>query len=667
MTTRSYLMLLVLLLLCSFAYAQSIGSVWGYGLEGGVARGDNAGDDEEIVPMGRGHLQLEMAKQVLVRFGVGYTQLKAVTDNDVAVYDTKNLQGDIRILFRPIQMNLLSPYIYAGFGATKDLGRNQSDIIPIIPAGFGFQTKLSSRFLFDLSAGYNLALSDKLDDERVRPDNQMNRFTNKKHDGYFNVMFGIVLTRPYVRKEPREMTIALDKKLEVDPQTADSDNDGLFDVTEVAEYKTDPQKADTDMDGINDGDEVNKYHTDPLVKDTDKDGISDGDEIFKYRSNPLLADSDNDGLSDFLELTQYKTDMIKADTDGDGLSDGDEVSKYRTDPLNPDSDKDGLTDGLEVNKHKTDPNKADTDSDGLNDYSEVVAYLTNPLSIDSDGGGMNDGAEIKAGKFPLDAKDDGPTMPEPKKAEPVVVPVPKPDISQKDTDGDGLMDVDEQQKYRTDPTKKDTDGDGLSDGDEVLKYRTDPLVADTDKDGISDGLEINQYKTDPNKADTDGDSLNDYAEIMTHRTDALKIDSDGGGMNDGAEIKAGKNPLDSKDDLLDMSKGKKVVLEGIMFASGKATILPESTTILDKVYESLKANPDVNVQILGHTDSVGSDENNRSLSLKRAQAVKDWLTAKGINSARIKVVGKGEAEPIASNDTSDGRARNRRIEFQVEN
>jgi OOP family OmpA-OmpF porin len=137
-------------------------------------------------------------------------------------------------------------------------------------------------------------------------------------------------------------------------------------------------------------------------------------------------------------------------------------------------------------------------------------------------------------------------------------------------------------------------------------------------------------------------------------------------MNDGAEIKFGKNPLDPKDDLLDMTKGKKVVLEGIMFESAKATIRPESKTILTKVYESLQANPDVTVIIAGHTDSVGGEDSNRSLSLRRAQAVKDWLVDKGVDSARIKVIGKGEAEPIASNDTSDGRAKNRRIEFEIE-
>jgi outer membrane protein OmpA-like peptidoglycan-associated protein len=137
-------------------------------------------------------------------------------------------------------------------------------------------------------------------------------------------------------------------------------------------------------------------------------------------------------------------------------------------------------------------------------------------------------------------------------------------------------------------------------------------------------------------------------------------------MNDGAEIKAGKNPLDPKDDLFELIKGKKVVLHGINFDTNKFKVLPESEWILEKARASMVAYPDVTVVIVGHTDNVGSDEDNRTLSQKRAQSVKDWLVAKGIDAGRMKVVGKGETEPMASNDTDDGRAQNRRMEFLVE-
>jgi outer membrane protein OmpA-like peptidoglycan-associated protein len=78
------------------------------------------------------------------------------------------------------------------------------------------------------------------------------------------------------------------------------------------------------------------------------------------------------------------------------------------------------------------------------------------------------------------------------------------------------------------------------------------------------------------------------------------------------------------------------------------------------------ANPNVNVVITGHTDNVGSEKYNQNLSLRRAQSVKNWLVSKGIESNRMRTVGRGKLEPIASNDTEEGRLENRRIEFYVE-
>lgn len=115
-----------------------------------------------------------------------------------------------------------------------------------------------------------------------------------------------------------------------------------------------------------------------------------------------------------------------------------------------------------------------------------------------------------------------------------------------------------------------------------------------------------------------------------------------------------------------LEKGKTVVLKGVSFEFNKATLTNESETILTRAYNALVANPDVQVEISGHTDNVGSEQYNQVLSLKRAQAVKNWLVQKGIASNRMKTVGKGENEPVASNATDTGRAENRRIEFYVQ-
>ncbi len=104
----------------------------------------------------------------------------------------------------------------------------------------------------------------------------------------------------------------------------------------------------------------------------------------------------------------------------------------------------------------------------------------------------------------------------------------RPASAQPDTDGDGLADADERNKYRTDPVNPDTDGDGLRDGDEVRKYYTDPNNADTDGDGLADGVEVLKHKTNPLNPDTDGDGVKDGAEIdagtdpLRHAEDAEK-------------------------------------------------------------------------------------------------------------------------------------------------
>ncbi|MGD0038120.1 MAG: OmpA family protein [Bacteroidota bacterium] len=122
----------------------------------------------------------------------------------------------------------------------------------------------------------------------------------------------------------------------------------------------------------------------------------------------------------------------------------------------------------------------------------------------------------------------------------------------------------------------------------------------------------------------------------------------------------------SNDTVIVLVKGKTVVLRGVNFEFNKATLTKYSEKILWRAYNALVANPNVSVVITGHTDNVGSQKYNQALSLKRAQAVKNWLVEKGIASKRMRTVGRGENEPVASNDTEEGRLQNRRMEFYVE-
>lgn len=116
-----------------------------------------------------------------------------------------------------------------------------------------------------------------------------------------------------------------------------------------------------------------------------------------------------------------------------------------------------------------------------------------------------------------------------------------------------------------------------------------------------------------------------------------------------------------------LQKGKNVVLQGVNFQKSSATLTEPSEAILRKALVALVANPDVNVEIAGYTDNLGNQRRNEELSLARAQAVKDWLVESGIDQRRMSVAGMGIRDPIASNSTAEGRAKNRRIEFHVKN
>lgn len=113
-------------------------------------------------------------------------------------------------------------------------------------------------------------------------------------------------------------------------------------------------------------------------------------------------------------------------------------------------------------------------------------------------------------------------------------------------------------------------------------------------------------------------------------------------------------------------KGDKIeILQQVRFASGKATILPESHNLLQQVVDAVITNNVKRVRVEGHTDNRGVKANNQVLSEDRARAVKDYLVSQGIDAERLESVGYGDAKPIAPNLTARGRELNRRVEFIV--
>lgn len=302
-----------------------------------------------------------------------------------------------------------------------------------------------------------------------------------------------------------------------------------------------------------------------------------------------------------------------------------------------DHDHDGLT-NEEEEELKTNPYSPDTDSDGLSDFEEVRRYYTNPLLADTDGDGLTDGQEVF--------------------------------------------------RYFTNPTRRDTDGDGLSDAEEVLYYGTNPLRADSDGDGLSDWEEI-RLGTNPMLADTDGDGVRDGDDLCPRLSGSRTNHGCPDGYAHPALASLGLSPEspERRDTLVVsyrdtvvveriirdtvvvtqfMEKpvlGRPMVVPGVFFEFNKATLLPEAEALLEYVAEWLKQNPTVTVEVRGHTDSVGTDEQNLVLSRLRAEAVRNFLIAQGIEPQRVTAYGMGRTQPVDTNSTAVGRARNRRVEL----
>jgi outer membrane protein OmpA-like peptidoglycan-associated protein len=110
---------------------------------------------------------------------------------------------------------------------------------------------------------------------------------------------------------------------------------------------------------------------------------------------------------------------------------------------------------------------------------------------------------------------------------------------------------------------------------------------------------------------------------------------------------------------------KKIVLRGVHFDFNKSTIRPDAKPVLDEAIATLKEEGGIAVIAEGYTDSIGSDAYNMALSIRRADAVRDYLVAGGIAASRVSAEGFGKTNPVASNDTEDGRAQNRRVELRI--
>lgn len=115
-----------------------------------------------------------------------------------------------------------------------------------------------------------------------------------------------------------------------------------------------------------------------------------------------------------------------------------------------------------------------------------------------------------------------------------------------------------------------------------------------------------------------------------------------------------------------VGEGIKITFDsGILFATNSSTLEPQAKTNINNLAAILNKYADTNILVTGHTDSDGTEQYNQSLSERRAKSVSDYTAMQGVSSSRFSVVGLGELEPVASNNTPDGKRMNRRVEIAV--
>lgn len=184
----------------------------------------------------------------------------------------------------------------------------------------------------------------------------------------------------------------------------------------------------------------------------------------------------------------------------------------------------------------------------------------------------------------------------------------------------------------------------------IIQAEKNAEVADRDEDGVPDAYDLCPDKEGPwgfsGCPDSDGDGIPDHLDECADLYGSWKYKG---------------CPVISKEikEVLDKA------LKGVNFETNRAVLTKDSYSKLDDVVRVMKQDKTYKLKITGHTDNVGTSEKNMKLSKDRAQAVEDYLESKGLNSDRFIVIGFGDTKPVASNETEEGRKRNRRVEFTV--
>jgi outer membrane protein OmpA-like peptidoglycan-associated protein len=242
-----------------------------------------------------------------------------------------------------------------------------------------------------------------------------------------------------------------------------------------------------------------------------------------------------------------------------------------------------------------------------------------------------------------------------------------------DKDGDGILDKEDACPDAAEDMDGFQDDDGCpeldNDGDGIPDDRDRCPDAAEDMDGFQDDDGCPELDNDGDGIPDARDRCPDAAEDMDGFQDddgCPELDNDGDGVADSADRCPGTPAgiaVDANGCPQVAEIKQALVLKGVNFLTGSEELTPESLSALADVARSLIAYPDVRVEIQGHTDSAGAAAFNESLSLKRAESVRDHIVTYGVDIRRLRAVGYGERFPIASNSNAEGRALNRRVEI----
>jgi len=214
--------------------------------------------------------------------------------------------------------------------------------------------------------------------------------------------------------------------------------------------------------------------------------------------------------------------------------------------------------------------------------------------------------------------------------------------------------------------EQDSDRDGVPNSEDACANTPIGVAVDefgcpidTDKDGVADNLDKCAdtpsgvaVDADGCPLDADGDKVPDYLDKCPNTPKGVQVDAVG------CPIK--------KETVIVIKETESLVLSGdTNFEFNKSKLLPSAYAALEGIVVTMKEHPKYKWEIGGHTDGIGSANYNKKLSKQRAQAIQDYLVSKGIAKSNLKIVGYGKENPIATNETVEGRSMNRRVEIKL--